>query len=342
VDPTARVHFGRTDLRATRLGVGTVPIAGLYEPVSSDQAQATLRHAYGLGVRYFDTAPLYGYGTAEQRLGHFLASIPRHEVLVATKVGRLLQDQRPGDEPNHRGPVQTRQFKSGSELEPVFDFSYDGALRSLEASLERLGTDRVDVLLIHDPDDHYAEALNGAYPALEKLRSQGVIGAIGAGMNQPQMLARFARETDMDCFLMAGRYTLLDQTALDELLPLCAARNISVVIGGVFNSGILANPREHATYNYQPAERSVVERALRIDRVCARHGVPIAAAAVQFPLAHPAVATVLTGVRSPAEIEDNARLFQFPIPDELWADLKTEGLLEAKAPTPSGAPTRLE
>jgi D-threo-aldose 1-dehydrogenase len=339
VDPTTRVPLGRTDLRVTRLGLGTVPIAGLYEPVSEEQAQATLHSAYGQGVRYFATAPLYGYGVAEQRLGHFLADVPRPEVVVATKVGRLLQHERPGDEPSHRGPLRDRQFKSGSELEPVFDFSYDGALRSLEASLERLGTDRVDVLLIHDPDDHYDEAHDGAYVALEKLRGEGVVSAIGAGMNQPQMLARFARETDMNCFLMAGRYTLLDQSALVELLPLCQARGISIIIGGVFNSGILANPRGHATYNYQPAERSIVERALRIEAVCERHGVPIAAAAVQFPLGHPAVATVLTGVRSPAEIEANAQLFQHPIPDALWAELKAEGLLPAAAPTPPGNPS---
>jgi D-threo-aldose 1-dehydrogenase len=333
VDPTERVSLGRTGLRATRLGVGTVPIAGLYEPVSEEQAQATLRRAHELGVHYFDTAPLYGYGVAEERLGRFVASIPRDGVVVATKVGRVLQDKRPGDEPSHRGPVRDRQFKSGSALEPVFDFSNDGALRSLEASLKRLGTERVDVLLIHDPDDHYPEALTGAYPALEKLRGEGVVGAIGAGMNQPEMLARFARETDMNCFLMAGRYTLLNQSAFDELLPLCLDKGISIIIGGVFNSGILANPREHATYNYQPAERSIVDRALRIEAVCLRHGVPIGAAAVQFPLGHPAVATVLTGVRSPAEIEENARLFQHPIPTALWEELKAEGLLPAAVPT---------
>lgn len=337
MDPTERIQLGRTELRATRLGVGTVPIAGLYEPVSEAQAQATLQRAYDLGVRYFDTAPLYGYGVAEQRLGQFVAGVQRSDVLVATKVGRLLQNQRPGDEPSHRGPLRDRQFKSGSELEPVFDFSYDGALRSLEASLARLGLSHVDVLLIHDPDDHYAAALNGAYRALEKLRGEGVIRAIGAGMNQPEMLTRFARETDMNCFLMAGRYTLLDQSALVELLPTCEARGISIIIGGVFNSGILANPGEHATYNYQPAERSIVDRALRIEAICQRHGVPIAAAAVQFPLAHPAVATVLTGVRSPAEIEANARLFQHPIPDALWAELKAEGFLAPGAPTPTAA-----
>jgi D-threo-aldose 1-dehydrogenase len=335
MEPTERVPLGRTSLRVTRLGVGTVPIAGLYEPVSEEQAQATLQRAYDLGLRYFDTAPLYGYGVAEQRLGRFLNTIPPQDVVVATKVGRLLQADRPGDEPTHRGPLRDRQFKSGSELEPVFDFSYDGALRSLESSLERLGIDRVDVLLIHDPDDHYAEALNGAYRALEKLRGEGVIGAIGAGMNQSEMLARFARETDMNCFLLAGRYTLLDHGALDELLPLCQSRGISIIIGGVFNSGILANPRQQATYNYQPADRSIVERALRIEAVCQRHGVPIAAAAVQFPLGHPAVATVLTGVRSPAEIEDNARLFQHPIPDAVWDELKADRLLPAAVPTPT-------
>jgi D-threo-aldose 1-dehydrogenase len=337
VDPAERIRLGQTDLRVTRLGVGTVPIAGLYEPVSDEQAATTLQRAFDLGVRYFDTAPLYGYGVAEERLGRFVGTVPRPEVIVATKVGRLLQNERPGDEAWHRGPLQNRQFKGTSDLEPIFDFSYEGALRSLEASLQRLGLERVEVVLIHDPDEHYAEALNGAYRALEKLRSQGVIKAIGAGMNQSQMLARFARETDMDCFLLAGRYTLLDDDALDELLPLCTAKGIAIIIGGVFNSGVLVDPHTYTTYNYRPAERAILDRAIAIDEICRRYDVPIAAAAVQFPLGHPAVATVLTGVRSAAEIETNARLFRFPIPDALWQELRSAGLLSERAPTPTNA-----
>jgi D-threo-aldose 1-dehydrogenase len=335
MDPTSRVTLGHSDLRVTRLGIGTVPIAGLYAPVSEEQAQATLHRAYELGARLFDTAPLYGYGVAEQRLGQFLATVSRGDPgVVATKVGRVLQSDHPGDEASHRGPIESRQFKSGSSLEPVFDFSYDGTLRSFEASLKRLNVDRVDVVYIHDPDDFYDQALHGAYRALEKLRSDRTIGAIGVGMNQSAMLARFARDTDVDCFLLAGRYTLLEQGALDELLPLCLQKHISIVIGGVFNSGILANPRPGTTYNYGPASADVLARAQAIEAVCSRHGVPLAAAAVQFPLGHAAVATVLCGVRSPQEIEEDDRLAREDIPAALWDELKAEGLLRADAPVP--------
>jgi D-threo-aldose 1-dehydrogenase len=336
MDPTARTAFGHSQLRPTRLGIGTVPIAGLYEPVSEEQAQATLQRAYELGARLFDTAPLYGYGVAEERLGRFLASVPAGDpCIVATKVGRVLQSARPGDEPSHRGPIDRRQFKSGSSLEPVFDFSYDGTLRSFEASLQRLNVERVDVVYIHDPDDFYVQAVEGAYRALDRLRSEKTIGAIGVGMNQSEMLARFARDTDVDCFLLAGRYTLLEQGALDELLPLCVHKGISIVIGGVFNSGILANPNPGASYNYQPASPDVLGRAQRIAAVCARHDVPLAAAAVQFPLGHPAVATVLCGVRSPAEIEQDDHLARLAIPPAVWAELKADGLLRQDAPTPT-------
>jgi D-threo-aldose 1-dehydrogenase len=335
MDPTVRVPLGRTDLQVTRFGIGTVPIAGLYEPVSEQQAADTLQRAWDLGARLFDTAPLYGYGVGEQRLGRFVQHVPRDQLVLATKVGRLLQTDRPGDEPRHRGPVQARQFKSGAAAEPVFDFSYDGAMRSFEASLQRLGVDRVDILHIHDPDDYYAEALGGAYRALAELRSAGAIRAVGAGMNQSAMLARFAREADMDCFLLAGRYTLLEQGALDELLPICLERRISIIIGGVFNSGILADPRPGAMYNYAPAAPPILERVQRIRAICERHGVPIKAAALQFPLAHPAIASVLCGVRSAQEIEEGERLFRTPIPADLWAELKHESLLRADAPTPA-------
>jgi D-threo-aldose 1-dehydrogenase len=335
MDPTSRVALGHSNLRVTRLGIGTVPIAGLYEPVAEDQAQATLRRAYDLGARLFDTAPLYGYGVAEQRLGQFLATVPANDpCVVATKVGRVLQSEHPGDEASHRGPAEQRQFKSGSPLEPVFDFSYDGARRSFESSIERLGVERVDVVYIHDPDDFYAQAVEGAYRALDELRAAGTIGAIGVGMNQSAMLAQFARDTDVDCFLLAGRYTLLEQGALDELLPLCQQKGISIVIGGVFNSGVLANPVPGAHHNYQPASTDVLQRAQHIAFVCARYDVPLAAAAVQFPLGHPAVATVLCGVRSPQEIEEDEQLFRVGIPGGMWDELKSEGLLRSDAPTP--------
>jgi D-threo-aldose 1-dehydrogenase len=219
-------------------------------------------------------------------------------------------------------------------VNPVFDFSYDGVMRSLEESLERLGLDRVDVLHIHDPDDHYDEALAGAYRALDRLRSEGTIGAVGAGMNQSAMLARFAREADFDCFLLAGRYTLLDQSGLADLLPLCEERGISIIVGGVYNSGLLADPRPGAPFDYEPAAAELVDRAVRLRDVCARHGVPLKAAAIQFPFGHAAVASVLTGARSPAELEENVAMFLHEIPPDMWDELRREQLLGEDVPTP--------
>jgi D-threo-aldose 1-dehydrogenase len=324
MDPTERTTIGR-GVEVTRLALGTVPIAGLYEAVSEEQAQATLERAWSLGVRFFDTAPLYGYGLGEQRLGRFLAGVPRDEAVVSTKVGRLLREQPTGAV----DAAGRSNWADPPDLHVVWDFSYDGARRSFEESLERLGLDRVEIVLIHDPDDAYDEALSGAYRALDELRSQGVIGAVGCGMNQSAMLTRLAQEGDFDCFLLAGRYTLLDQSGLADLLPVALERGVRIVAGGVFNSGILGDPRGHATFNYAPADRAWVDKALAIEAVCERHGVPLQAAALQFPLSHPAVAVVLTGVRSPAEIEQNERLFRHPIPDELWAELRAEGLLPA-------------
>ncbi|HEY8884703.1 MAG TPA: aldo/keto reductase [Chloroflexota bacterium] len=334
MDPTQWVRLGRSPLTVTRLGVGTVPIGGMFAEVSEETAAATLRRAYELGVRYFDTAPLYGHGVSERRLGEFLRTRPRQEFVVSTKVGRLLKEERPDDP--QRLSVGFNPFQGAPLLFPTFDFTYDGAMRSVETSLIRLGLHRIDALLIHDPDDYPDEAMAGAYVALSKLRREGVVGAIGVGMNQAEMLARLAREGEFDCFLVAGRYTLLDQAALGELLPICVERNISVIIGGVYNSGILTDPQPGATFNYRPADAPWVAKAQRLKAVCERHGTPLMAAAIQFPLGHPAIATVLTGVRSPAEIEENDRLFRFPIPPELWHDLKAEGLLPEAAPTPSG------
>jgi D-threo-aldose 1-dehydrogenase len=297
----------------TRLGFGAAPIGGLYEEVGDDVAQRTVDAAWDVGIRFFDTAPLYGLGNSEHRLGRALAARPRTELVVATKVGRLL---RPG--------IQADPTWQGApDLHSVFDFSYDGALRSLEESLERLGLDRVDIVHIHDPDDHVDAALAGAYRALLRLRDEGVVGAIGVGMNQWQALLRFARVGDFDCFLLAGRFTLLDQSAADEFLPLCVDRKIAVLAAGVFNSGILADPHASSPmYDYAPAAPEVVERARRLDAVCRRHGVPLKAAALQFAGSHPAIASVLVGARSPKEIAENAELLDVPIPIELWDELR--------------------
>jgi D-threo-aldose 1-dehydrogenase len=237
-----------------------------------------------------------------------LRTHPREELTVSTKVGRLL---RPGDSRNSG-------WHGAPPLDAYFDFSYDATLRSLDESLERLGLDRIDIALVHDPDDHYEQALAGAFRALARLREEGVVRAIGAGMNQTELLCRFAREADPDCFLVAGRYTLLDRSAADELLPLCEERGIAVIAGGVFNSGVLADGE---TYDYAPAPRAVLERAAELRAVCARYDVPLAAAAVQFPSRHPAVAAVLAGCRSPAEVEEDVRLFELELPDDLWREL---------------------
>jgi D-threo-aldose 1-dehydrogenase len=288
-----------------RLGLGTAPLGGLYDAVDEETANNVVERAWELGIRSFDTAPYYGSGSAERRLGTALAGRPRDEFVVSTKVGRLL---RAGESNWHNAP----------RLQAYFDFSYDAALRSLEQSLERLGLDRVDVAFIHDPDNHYDEALDGAYRALVRLRDDGVVRAIGVGMNQTQLLCRFAREADPDCFLLAGRYTLLDQSAEAVLLPLCAERGIAVVAAGVFNSGVLAGG---STYDYEPASAAVLQRVTELRETCASHEVPLAAAALQFPVRHPAVEGVLVGCRTPQEVEEDVRLSALELPHELWGEL---------------------
>jgi len=309
-----RVSFGRTRLRVTDLGLGSAPLGGMFEAVTEDEVHRVVDAAWSAGIRFFDTAPLYGHGLAEQRMGDVLRTKPRDDFVLATKVGRLLRAGAP--------PEPGQAFVGVPPVNPVFDFSYEGVMRSVDESLGRLGLDRIDILHIHDPDDHYEQALHGAYRALDTLRSEGTIAAVGAGMNQAEMLARFARDANFDCFLLAGRYTLLDRIGAKELLPLCVERGIAVVAGGVFNSGILANPNSDTHYNYRPAPAELIRRALELKAICERHGVDLKAAALQFPLRHPAIAVVLTGPRSVAELEENIRMFQAPIPDDLWRELE--------------------
>jgi D-threo-aldose 1-dehydrogenase len=332
-EPTERLAIGHTGLNVTRLGVGGASIGGLFSAVTDEDAIATVDHAWDIGIRTFDVAPLYGYGAAERRVGRALRGRPRDEFVLETKVGRLV---RPLDAIPAGADVDP-QDANYARTEPVglvFDYSADGVRRSIEASLERLGLDRVDIALIHDPDDHWAEAIDGAYPALARMRDEGLIRAIGAGMNQSAMLARFAREGDFDVFLLAGRYTLLDQEALAELLPLCLERDIAILVGGVMNSGILADPRPGSRFNYQPASAEVVERARRLALVCDRHAVPLRAAAIQFPLAHPAVRSLIAGVRRIDHLDEYPELMRRPIPADLWTDLRAEGLIPPDAPVP--------
>ncbi|MEV7883408.1 aldo/keto reductase [Streptomyces sp. NPDC002817] len=312
---TERVPLGRSGATVSRIGLGTAPLAGLFSAVGDEQATATLDAAWAAGVRYFDTAPHYGAGLAERRLGSFLADTgrPRAEFTVSTKVGRLLV---PGDP-----ALGDEAFHGEQGLVRVRDYSAGGVYRSLAESLERSGLEAFDTVLIHDPDDHWEEAVTGAYPALARLRDQGAVRAIGAGMNQTAMLTRFVTETDLDCVLVAGRYSLLDRGAADVLLPLCAEREVGVLVGGVFNSGILANPSPGATYDYAPAPDEVLHRARSLSERCVAHGVPLAAAALQFPLRHPAVTGVVLGARSPLEVTENIAHATAEIPAELWAEL---------------------
>ncbi|MFJ8934461.1 aldo/keto reductase [Streptomyces sp. NPDC102365] len=328
-----RTHaLGRGPVAVTALALGTAGIAGLYSEVPEEQAQATVDAAWDAGIRSFDTAPHYGTGHAERRLGAALRGRPRSAYTVSTKVGRRLEPTDAGGDDLANG------FAVPATHRRVWDFSADGVRRTLDASLERLGLDRVDVVYLHDPDDHAEEAFREGYPALEKLRSEGVVGAIGAGMNQTGMLTRFVRDTDVDVVLCAGRYTLLDQRALTDLLPAARERGTSVVIGGAFNSGLLADPKPGARYDYRAAPPELLDRALALKAAADRHGTTLRAAALAFCAAHPAVAAVLVGARSPHEVSDCARQFTADVPASLWQELRETGLLPPEAPVPSPVP----
>jgi D-threo-aldose 1-dehydrogenase len=337
-------NIGSGGLTITSVGFGGAPLGNLFAAIPDQVVRESLTGAYESGIRYFDTAPLYGFGLSETRYGDVLSGYDRDELAISSKVGYTLCPLGPGEAP----PFD--QFVDTPHMTVEYDYSRDAVLRSIEGSLERLQTDRIDLIYIHDPDEgislqpefdpyensHFAEVMDHTYPALDELRSQGVIKAIGVGMNQWQMLADFAVAGDFDCFLLAGRYTLLEQESLEHLLPLCDEHGVRIIIGGPYNSGILATgPVEGAYYNYALAPAEILERTRAIEAVCKRHAVPLAAAALQFPLAHPVVAAIIPGARSPGELTANMQLCQQVIPTGLWSDLKAEELIHADAPVPS-------
>ena len=338
MSPLPRRRLGRTDVRLTVLGLVGSTIGNLYRPVSEHDAAGALDCGWRAGIRYFDTAPLYGSGLGEHRMGRVLGRHRRDRFVLSSKIGRLLSPLAPGAAADPR-------IRNALPFAQAYDYSYDGALRSIEDSLQRLGLGRIDVALIHDIDaDHhgpegqkrrYREAMEGAYPALARLRDEGVLKAIGVGTNDWRVCERCANDADFDCFMLAGRYTLLEQGALASFLPLCARKGIGVVCAAPFNSGILARGAVRAaTYNDAPPSRAVRDKVRRIERVCTRFEVKMAAAALQFPLAHRAIASFLPGVRGPAQVERNVGLFREAIPADFWRALVAEGLLDAAAPTP--------
>jgi D-threo-aldose 1-dehydrogenase len=325
VNPFERVAIGDTAVSVTRLGLGLAPIGGLFGTVGEAGAVDTIDAAWQAGIRYFDTAPQYGAGLSERRAGAALAGRDRSAYTLSTKVGRRLVSG---------APHEAGLWAEPSGQVAVFDFSAEGTRTAYRESLIRLGLGRADILHIHDPDEHFAEAMAGSRPALVQMRKEGLVSAVSAGMNQSAMLTEFARTGDFDCFLLAGRYTLLDQSGLADLLPECSRRGISIIAGGVYNSGILADPSPGATYDYLPASAQMLARAQAIRAVCDRHGVPLRAAALQFPLGHPAVRTVLVGARSPAEVADAVAMATTEIPGQLWRDLVAAGLLAPEVPIP--------
>ncbi|NNN30786.1 aldo/keto reductase [Streptomyces sp. S3(2020)] len=329
-----RRSISRTSVEPTELGFGASVIGNLYRTTSAQDATDAVDAAWNAGVRYYDTAPHYGLGLSEHRLGAALRDRPRDEFVLSSKVGRLLV-------PNeHPCGVDTEGFVVRDDLRRQWDFSRDGVLRSIEGTLERTGLDRLDVVYLHDPDDYWRQAAEEAMPALADLRDQGVVGAIGAGMNQSAMPARFLRETAADVIMLAGRYTLLDQSALDDVLPTAEKLGKSVVAVGVFNSGLLSRdrPSDGMKYDYQDAPPHLVARARAIAEVCEQHGTSLPAAAIAFPLTHPSIINVTLGMRNREQVQRNVALHHQHVPESLWADLRARGLLRADVPVRHDAP----
>jgi D-threo-aldose 1-dehydrogenase len=338
--PKRRV--GKTKLEVTTLGLGGAPMGGFRATISDAEAVALSDDAYEGGVRYFDTSPFYGYGRSELRMGAALRNKPREDFVLSTKVGRILHAMKPGEK-------KSADFRENGlpGFAPVFDYTYDGVMRSLEHSHLRLGLAKIDIALIHDVDfwtikdrklldERFKTVMDSGFKALDELRKAGVIGAIGVGINESDTSLRFIKAGDFDCMLLAGRYTLLEQGGLEEFLPECVKRSVSVILGGPYNSGILTGGvKPGATHDYVAAPAPLIEKAQKIEAVCQRHGVELGAAAMQFPLFHPALCSVIPGALSSAEVKQNIARLSVKIPAELWSELKREKLIDANAPTPN-------
>jgi D-threo-aldose 1-dehydrogenase len=337
VSALSRRKLGRTGLDVSILGFGTAPLGDLFVRIPDEVAIATIERAFALGINLLDSSPLYGRGLAEHRCGTALRRVNRRDIVLCTKVGRWM-------DPFH-APDDASGFVGGQPHRAVFDYSYDGTMRSVEQSLLRLGTDRLDLLLIHDVDvwthgrdaieQRFREAMQGAYVALDRLRGEGTVKGIGIGVNEADMCVRFAKAGSFDTMLLAGRYSLLEQPALAEFLPLAERQGVGVMLGGVFNSGILATGAvSGAKYNYRDAPPEILDRVSRIERVCAAHNTPLPTAALHFALGHPAVASLVLGGVTPQEVERNVAALSSKVPAALWSDLKAAHLLDAAAPVP--------
>ena len=340
--PLKRRKVGKTKLEVTELGLGGAPMGGFRATISDAEAVKLTDDGYDAGIRYFDTSPYYGYGRSELRMGAALREKPRDSYVLSTKIGRVLHAMKPGEEP----PADFRE-NGLPGFAPIYDYTYDGVMRSLEHSHLRLGIARIDIALIHDVDfwttkdravleERFKTVMDSGYRALDELRKAGIIGAIGVGINEADTSTRFIKAGDFDCMLLAGRYTLLEQGALEEFLPECTKRHVSVILGGPYNSGILTGGvKAGATHDYVAAPAALIEKAQKIEAVCTRHGVALGAAAMQFPLFHPAFCAVIPGALSTAEVEQNVAHMSVKIPVELWSELKREKLLDPASPTPN-------
>ena len=335
--PDTKNKFGRVDLEVTAFGFGTAPIGNIFREIDEPTSDAMIQKAWDSGVRYFDTAPMYGHGLSELRTGQSLRWKNRDDLVLSSKVGRLLK-------PAKRSEIDFAPWTNAAPFTMHFDYSYDGVMRAFEDSLQRLALERMDICFIHDIDKFtrgadqpkvFEQAMDGAWRALESLRDQGAVKAIGVGVNEWEVCHAALQARDFDCFLLAGRYTLLEQDSLNEFLPLCEQRGAAVVVGGGFNSGILATGAiEGAKYNYAPAPDDIMKKVREIETVCSAHNVPLAAAALQFVVAHPAVPCFMAGTRTVQQLEQNLEWFSHPIPSEFWFELKSKGLLREDAPTP--------